>query len=405
MNRQEKKLVTIKMKIAFVSGIFFPDPGGAQIQSHNFANKLIELGHKVDSYIFNPTDIDINDYNIIVINKFLTSSVFFCEYYLNINISFILKIYLQKIINKKKYDVWHFNFINFKSLIIINILKKLDQKIIVTFQGVDIQIDESINYGYRLNKNYNEYFLKTLKNIDLFLNISKTIENDIKKVGIDEKKIIFLPNTVDTKKIKKIYNQKKDTSNQKLKLITVARFAERKKGYDLVPIVAQKLLENNIDFSWTIIGQNTNKLFKNNFIYKNRNLFYILENISNSNEKYFPHTSVIDQYVSSDLYVNLARIESFGITFLEALASGLPVISFDTKGANEIITNNHNGYLIYGNNIDNFTKKIKDIYIDKEILSHTKINVFKSAEKYDLEQITKKLINIYKNIITDFKFK
>ena len=109
------------MKIAIVSGIYFPEPGGAQIQSHNFANKLVELGHEVDSYIFNPSDIKINDYNIIVVNKFLSSLVFFFEYYLNIDISFFLEIYFKKIIKEKKYDIWHFNIINFKSLIIINV--------------------------------------------------------------------------------------------------------------------------------------------------------------------------------------------------------------------------------------------------------------------------------------------
>jgi len=391
------------MKIAIVSGIYFPYPGGAQIQTHNFANKLVELGHQVDSYIFNPTDIKINDYNIVVVNKFLSSIVFFCEYYFNINISFILKFYLKLIIDKKKYDVWHFNFVNFKSLIIINVLKKLDQKVLVTFQGVDIQIDESINYGYRLNAKYNKYFIKTLKKVDLFLNISKTIENDIKNIGIKEKKIIFLPNTVDTKKIKAIYNSKKNIFNNKIKLITVARYAKKKKGYDLLPIVAQKLLENNVDFTWTIIGQNTSELLKNEFINKNKKLFHILENIKNDNEKYFPHSSIIERYVSSDLYVNLARVESFGITFIEAMASGLPVISFDTKGANEIIINNHNGYLIYSKNIADFVKKIKDIYNDKDILNVAKDNVLKSAEKYDLELVTKNLINIYKEITIDSK--
>ena len=386
------------MKIAIVSGIYFPDPGGAQIQTHNFANKMTELGHEVDSFIYNPTNIKINDYNIIVINKFLSSLVFFFEYYLSINISIILEIYLKKIINKKKYDIWHFNFINFKSLIIINTLKKLDQKIIVTFQGVDVQIDESINYGYRLNKKYNEYLLKTLKNVDLFLNISKTIENDIKNFGIDGDKIKFIPNTVDTKKIKNIHETHISSHNEKLRLITVARYAKRKKGYDLIPLVAQKLLENNVNFNWTIIGQNSTKLLDNEFINKNKNLFSILENINNDNEKYFPHSSIIEKYVSSDLYVNLARIESFGITFIEAMASGLPAISFDTKGANEIIINNYNGYVVYSKNIDDFVKKIKEIYTDKNF-NLNKDDVFKSAEKYDLEFVTKKLIKIYKEVI------
>ena len=387
------------MKIALVSGIYFPDPGGAQIQSHNFGNKLIELGHEVDSYIFNPTTIKINDYNIVVINKFLSSLVFFCEYYLHLDVSFILKIYLKKNINRKKYDLWHFNFINFKSLIIINILKKLNQKIIVTFQGIDIQIDESISYGYRLNKTYNEYFLKTLKKIDLFLNISQTIENDLKKIGINQNKIAAIPNTVDTKKIKILFNSQSKSLNHKLKLITVARYAEKKKGFDLLPIIAQKLLENNIDFTWTIIGQNTNKLYENVFIKNNKKFFNIINNIDNKNEKYFPHSSIINKYIESDLYVNLARIESFGITFIEAMACGLPVISFDTKGANEIIINNHNGYLIHSNDLNDFALKIKVLHDDKDILNLTKVNVLESVKKYDLELVTKKLINIYMETI------
>ena len=391
------------MKIAIVSGIYFPEPGGAQIQSHNFANKLVELGHEVDSYIFNPSDIKINDYNIIVVNKFLSSLIFFFEYYLNIDISFFLEIYFKKIIKEKKYDIWHFNFVNFKSLIIIIFLKKLNQKIIVTFQGVDIQIDQNINYGYRLNKKYNKYLLKTLNKIDLFLNISKTIENDLRKIEVKKNKIIYLPNTVDTKKIKSIYDLQKNLPTKELRLITVARYAEKKKGFDLIPILAQKLLNNNVVFNWTIIGENTNKLFKNDFIKKNRNLFSIFENINNDVEKYFPHSSIVSKYISSDIYVNLARVESFGITFIEAMAGGLPVISFDTKGANEIIINNHNGYLIYSNDMNDFVKKIVDIYNDKKTLNLTKLNVFKTVEKYDLEIVTKKLINIYKKINNDIK--
>ena len=183
-----------------------------------------------------------------------------------------------------------------------------------------------------------------------------------------------------------------------MELITVARFAEKKKGYDLIPIVAQKLLENNIYFRWTIVGKNTKKLLNNNFISQNKKLFRIIENISNIDEKYYPHSRLIEKYVNSDLYVNLARIESFGITFVEAMASGLPVISFNSKGANEIIVDNHNGYIIYSDNIDDLVKKIMNLSINKKEINILKANAYNSVEKYDLNLVSKKLLHIYKNI-------
>ena len=44
------------MKIALVQG-FFPQPGGAQVQTHNLANKLIQMGHEVDILLLNKQKI------------------------------------------------------------------------------------------------------------------------------------------------------------------------------------------------------------------------------------------------------------------------------------------------------------------------------------------------------------
>ena len=74
--------------------------------------------------------------------------------------------------------------------------------------------------------------------------------------------------------------------------------------------------------------------------------FKYLDNIENLNEKFFPHNDLIKIYKNNHLYINLARIESFGISIIEALASGLPAITFDTKGGNELIINDFNGIIV-----------------------------------------------------------
>ncbi len=79
------------MKIAFITGAFFPRAGGAQVQTHNLANKISELGINVKLFIYNKTNIKNNNYEIIIFKKFLFNLVFFFKYFLNINLFFFLK--------------------------------------------------------------------------------------------------------------------------------------------------------------------------------------------------------------------------------------------------------------------------------------------------------------------------
>ena len=109
---------------------------------------------------------------------------------------------------------------------------------------------------------------------------------------------------------------------------------------------------------------------------------------------------LIKEYKSSDIYLNLSRVESFGITFIETLASGTPIISFNTKGANEIINSNHNGFIIKDFNLDDFVQKIEQIKNDRTILKKIKQNSKSSVKKYDLNYNTKLLNNFYLRIIT-----
>ena len=119
-----------------------------------------------------------------------------------INVKFLLKLYLKSIIKKNKYDLWHFSFLNFKNLILIDCLKDLNQKIIVTFHGADIQIDRTINYGYRLNHKYEDLLKKTIGSVDLFFSISENIKKDMLDLDISKNKIISIPNSIEIERLK-----------------------------------------------------------------------------------------------------------------------------------------------------------------------------------------------------------
>ncbi len=386
------------MKIALIPGVFFPQPGGAQVQTHNLANKLVQMGYEVDVLILNKTNIKNNLYNIIVINKIVLSMLFYLNEIFKIDLSFFFKLYLKTILKKNNYDIFHFQLLNFKTLFILKIIKRLNKKVVVTFQGIDIQIDKNINYGYRLNKSYEKNFLEAIRKIDKFFSISKNIKNDLLDLGISENKINMIPNAVETDKFSQ-FRDTKDNINKKINLITVARFAKNKKGLDLIPKIAKVLKDKRIDFEWTIVGFNSKKIkdlksmeeFKENFKY--------LNNIENLDENFFPHSNLINLYKKNHLYINLARIESFGITIVEALASGLPVITFDTKGGNELVKNDFNGTIVKDLSPDLMANAINSYYKNENYYQNHKKNTLPSINDFDLSLIAKQTIKSYSELI------
>ena len=382
------------MKIAYIPGAFFPNPGGAQVQVHNLANIMCQYNHQVDVLLIKKTNIKNKKYKFNYLNKFVINFIYLFDYYLRINLSFFLDLYLKKVIKEKKYEVWHFIFLNYKSLLLIQSLYRLKQKIVVTFQGADLQINKEINYGNRLDKKYDNILKETLNKINKFTAISKNIYLDLIMIGVKEDKIVLIPNGVPSKKFNKLMLKDKKKNTKKINLITVARYAEKKKGYDLIPLILNDLVKLKINFEWTIIGKDTSKIFNNETVTKYKKKFKIFENVFILKENFFPSQIIINKYFESDLYINLSRIESFGITFVEALSANLPVLTFDTKGANEIIINNYNGFIIKNDNKSNFCKKILQLSKDKKFFKNKPIS---SSKKYDLDKLKKDYEKMYQH--------
>ena len=300
---------------------------------------------------------------------------------------------VKRKLTNKNFDIWHFQSVNYKTLIYIKALKELNQKVVVTFQGADIQINKKINYGYRLKKKYDTLLRSTIRQIDLIHSISNNIDSDLKKLGVKKKKIIKIPNTVHLRKTNKKKAVKK---NKILKLITVARFAEKKKGFDFIDKIGDQL-RGRVNFKWYIVGKDSHKIKQYKFVRENIDKFEIVPQINNINEKYFPHSSLIKLYQESDIYIHLSRIESFGISLIEAMSMKLPILAIKAKGSNELLKDKVNGYF-FSIQKRNFFTKIMNIQNKK--LNQKKLNAFNNAyiKKFDLELATLKLIREYKKL-------
>lgn len=102
-------------------------------------------------------------------------------------------------------------------------------------------------------------------------------------------------------------------------------------------------------------------------------------------------------YQMADIFVFPSLREGLGLAAIEAMASGLPLITSDIHGINDYSVDGVTGYKCDRYDVMQFAKAIKRIGINKNELVEMKNNNVLKAKKYDLVNINISMNEIYGN--------
>ena len=102
-------------------------------------------------------------------------------------------------------------------------------------------------------------------------------------------------------------------------------------------------------------------------------------------------------YASSDIFVFPSRTETFGQVVLEAMASGLPVVGYDSPGVCDLVLDNQNGYLV--TDFQNFKFAIEDLIKHKEKRKIFGQKSFELAQARSWTTILNNLLDEYQSLI------
>lgn len=111
-------------------------------------------------------------------------------------------------------------------------------------------------------------------------------------------------------------------------------------------------------------------------------------------------TNIADYLQITDIYVQPSLWEGFGMTVVEAMAMGLPVIASQSGGFLELIEDGYNGKYFEPNNPKDLYNKIISLSESKELRYSIGRNAFKYAEeRFPGNVYADKLTAVYKKII------
>ncbi|MEN3324121.1 glycosyltransferase family 4 protein [Mariniflexile soesokkakense] len=182
-------------------------------------------------------------------------------------------------------------------------------------------------------------------------------------------------------------------SNLENKKVLVVGRHSFQKGYDRLLQIWKNVSEKHPNWQLDIYG----KFDENETFLKLSEKLDLSKTIN-----FFPPVKNIEaKYKEASIYLMTSRFEGFGMVLIEAMAFGVPCISFDCPcGPNDIISNGENGFLIENDNLESFSNHlellIKDSDLRKKMGSKAKLK----TEKYLPETIVNQwdsLFNTLKN--------
>lgn len=201
-----------------------------------------------------------------------------------------------------------------------------------------------------------------------------------------------------TKRIQRIYNPIdksitsyiKEYDKKSKKIISVGRFGYQK-HFDIVPLIAEKLLSYTEDWEWHIYGDGEMlESIRDELNKKNLQQKVILKGQVNN---------IYELYNNYSFMVMTSRYEGFPMTLLEGSANSLPLISFDVAtGPNEIIEENKNGFLVELDDIDILVEKINEILSNDSLREEMSLYSGRKSKKFNINTILEEWDKLFKRI-------
>lgn len=255
---------------------------------------------------------------------------------------------------------------------------------IISLRGSDVP-----GYNVRLGLDY-----KLLKGlfIRIWRSASAVVANSegLRKLALDfmpELEIPVIPNGIDTENF---YPAADKTIGKRINMLTVSRLISRKR-VDLLIETAAVLRSMGLDAVLNVAGQG-NLMEPLKALSERLNISDAVKFLGRVRPEEMPRL-----YRDNDIFIMSSQHEGMSNAMLEAMASGLPIVTTRCEGLDELI--NDNGVVIEEISAERMAKEIKSIAKDGNLYERMSLSARKKARDFSWNASAQKYIALYNSVL------
>ena len=230
----------------------------------------------------------------------------------------------------------------------------------------------------------------SINHSDIVTSVSQDLKDDTYRLFDIKREIHVIPNFIEIDKNRTADCQRSMMATEKQKIIThISNFRKVKRIPDVVRIFNE--IQKKIPAKLMMVGDGPEKPKAEK----------LCEELGISDKViFFGNSHEIDKILCfSDLFLLPSETESFGLAALEAMASGVPVISSNTGGLPEVNREGFSGYLGNVGDVEYMAEKALSILSDDDVLFEFKSNALKVAHEFDIQNIMPMYEKLYQKAL------
>ena len=202
--------------------------------------------------------------------------------------------------------------------------------------------------GYVLKKSQ---YQRSIDEVDFVIAISDYMKKVALKNGLN-KPIYLMYNGVDTQRFK----EREPDPSYKSQVLCVMNFNIPEK-IKLFEETLKEFSDKELDYTLTVLGDG---------IYFNRIKKYVKNNGLSNNILFMGHVRDVENYYSNcDVLLHPSNLESFGMSLLEAGASGKPCVTSNVGAIPEIVLDKKTGYV--SETVEELIERVDSLMRDEEV--------------------------------------